>query len=284
MKAVAIISKPDKPELYHIVPEVIGWMRDHQYETYLDQESAVYVPGAIAVPREEIAALDPEFALVLGGDGTLLSASRAVAAKGVPLLATNLGSLGFLTEVPLAELYSTLDAVVAGKCPTETRTMLDCRLVREGKCIAAFDALNDAVVNKSAIARLVSIDLLIDSVFVSNYKGDGVIIATPTGSTAYSLAAGGPIVMPSVQGMVITPVCPHSLTHRPVLVHDSVEIELICQSVEQDAFLSVDGQVGQPVIDGDHILCRKSEHHVKFLRMRKTFFEVLRTKLKWGQR
>ncbi|MGA3210614.1 MAG: NAD(+)/NADH kinase [Terriglobales bacterium] len=284
MKSAAIISKPDKPELIRILPGLVAWLQSRQYRVYLDKESACYLPESEASLREEIAGLEPAFSVVLGGDGTLLSAARAVATKGIPLMAVNLGSLGFLTEVPLSELYSTLEAVDAGRCPTETRTMLDCRLVRDGKCIAEFDALNDAVVNKSAIARLVSIDLHIDGVFVSNYKADGVIIATPTGSTAYSLAAGGPVVMPSVHGMVITPVCPHSLTHRPVVVHDTVEIEMICQSVEQDAYLSVDGQVGLPVVDGDRVLCRKSEHFVKFLRMRKTFFEVLRTKLKWGQR
>jgi NAD+ kinase len=284
MKSAAIISKPEKPELFRIIPEVIDWLQDRGYRVYLDQESAVYAPGRDAFSRDEIAGLEPAFALVLGGDGTLLSAARSVASKGIPLLATNLGSLGFLTEIPLGELYSTLEAVDAGQCPTETRIMLDCRLMRGGQCIAAFDAMNDAVVNKSAIARLVSVDVHLDGVFISNYKADGVIIATPTGSTAYSLAAGGPIVVPSVAGIVITPVCPHSLTHRPLVVSDKSEIEIISRSVEQDTFLSIDGQVGLPVNDGDRILCRKSQHHAEFLRIRKTFFEVLRSKLKWGQR
>jgi NAD+ kinase len=222
--------------------------------------------------------------VVLGGDGTLLSAARAVASTDVPIIAVNLGSLGFLTEVPLSELYTTLDAVDAGECPLETRSMLRCQLVRNGECLSEYDALNDAVVNKSAISRLVSFDLYVEGVYVSNYLADGVIVSTPTGSTAYSLAAGGPILTPSVDGFVISPVCPHSLTHRPVVVRDTAEIEVVCRHVAEDAFLSIDGQVGMPILDGDRIVCRKSPYRMRLLRMRKAFFEVLRTKLKWGQR
>ena len=162
--------------------------------------------------------------------------------------------------------------------------MLHCELVREGEAVAAFDALNDAVVNHSAIARLVSFDLYIEQNFVSSYLADGVIVATPTGSTAYSLAAGGPILTPSVDAFIVTPVCPHSLTHRPLVVRDTAQVEIICRSVDHDAFLSIDGQVGVPISDGDSVVCTKSKHGVRLLRMRKTFFEVLRNKLKWGQR
>lgn len=284
MRSAAIISKPDKAELNRIVPELLQWLKERQYQVYLDEESAAYVAGQVATPRARIADNDPAFAVVLGGDGTLLSAARAVAHRGVPIIAVNLGSLGFLTEVPLSELIPTLESVDAGACPTEIRSMVHCQLLREGRALADYHALNDVVVNKSAIARLISIDLYIEGTFVSNYKADGVIVSTPTGSTAYALAAGGPILMPSVDGFVITPVCPHSLTHRPLVVRDTAEIEIVCQGVEQDAFLSVDGQVGMPVMDGDRVVCRKSDYRVKLLRMRKTFFEVLRTKLKWGQR
>ena len=222
---------------------------------------------------------------MLGGDGTLLSAARSVAHEGVPILAVNLGSLGFLTEVPLSEMYPTLEAVDSGLCPMEQRSVLDCSLFRGGECLAHHFALNDAVVNKSAISRLIDFDLLIDGAFVFNYKADGVIIATPTGSTAYSLAAGGPILMPSVESFVVTPVCPHSLTHRPLVVTDKAQIELRVETGdEEDAFLSIDGQVGVPVKQGDRVVCCRASHTVKLLRMRKTFFDVLRAKLKWGQR
>ncbi|HET8668027.1 MAG TPA: NAD(+)/NADH kinase [Terriglobales bacterium] len=283
-KTAAIISKPAKPELHTIAPELIDWLSSHDYTVIVDEETAVYAPGREAVPREQISSCKPDFAVVLGGDGTLLSAARALAKANIPILGVNLGSLGFLTEVPLSELYTTLEAVGENRCSFESRAMLHCDLVREGQCIATYNALNDAVVNKSAIARLVNFDLYVDGIFVSNYKADGVIVATPTGSTAYSLAAGGPILMPSVDAFVISPVCPHSLTHRPLVVRDTAEIQVIVRNVDEQAFLSIDGQIGMPVSDGDYVVCRKATYRIKILRMRKTFFDVLRTKLKWGQR
>lgn len=284
MKSAAIISKPSKPELARLVPEAAAWLRARGYQVWLDDESAAYAPGENGIERSVIGKHKPDFALVLGGDGTLLSAARAVAPHHVPILGVNLGSLGFLTEVPIAELYPTLEAIEAGKCACERRGMVRCELIRNGASLASWDALNDAVINKSAIARLVNFDLSLDDNFVANYKADGVIVATPTGSTAYSLAAGGPILMPSLDGMVITPVCPHSLTHRPFVVRDTIEISIVVRSAGEEAFLSIDGQVGTPLMDQDRVLCRKSEYSTQLLRMRKTFFDVLRTKLKMGQR
>jgi NAD+ kinase len=186
--------------------------------------------------------------------------------------------------VPLPDLYPTLEAVYDNRCSVESRSLAHCQLARDGTCIATYDALNDVVINKVSIARLANFDLYIDQVFVSNYKADGLIISTPTGSTAYSMAAGGPILMPSVDAFVVTPVSPHSLTHRPLVVRDSAEIVIVVKGAEEGAYLSFDGQIGMPAHDGDRVTCRKSEHRVKLLRMKKTFFDVLRTKLKWGQR
>jgi NAD+ kinase len=284
MKSAAILSKPLKPELSTILPDVLAWFRNHGYKIYLDEQTAQYTDGEPVVPRKNIGELHPDFALVLGGDGTLLSAARAVAHEGVPILAVNLGSLGFLTEVPLSEIFTTLEAVDRGQCPVEERSVLEALLIRSGECMARHFALNDVVVNKSAISRLVAFDLLIDGVFVFNYKADGVIIATPTGSTAYSLAAGGPVLMPAVEGMVVTPVCPHSLTHRPLVVTDKAQIELRVETGAEEAFLSIDGQVGVPVKQGDRVVCQRARHTVKLMRVRRTFFDVLRNKLKWGQR
>ena len=284
MKSAAIISKPSKPELAGVLPELLSWFRQRGYQLYLDQETAQYTNGEEVLSRTAIGEKHPDFALVLGGDGTLLSAARALAHEGVPILAVNLGSLGFLTEVPLNEMYSTLEAVDAGNCPSEERAVLDCSLIRGGQCLARHFALNDAVVNKSAISRLLDFDLLIDGNFVFNCKADGVIVATPTGSTAYSLAAGGPVLMPSVTSFVVTPVCPHSLTHRPLVVTDKAQIELLVETGGEAAFLSIDGQVGVPVNQGDRVICHRAGHTVRLLRMKKTFFGVLRTKLKWGQR
>lgn len=284
MKSAAILSKPAKPELVTIVPPLIAWLKDRDYSVVYDRETALYLSSDDGLPREQIAAHGPEFAIVLGGDGTLLSAARALAPSGVPILPVNLGSLGFLTEVPLDGMYSTLERVLTCRCPAEERSVLRCQLVRKGEVVAVQNALNDVVVNKSAIARLMGFDLYIDETYVFGYKADGVIISTPTGSTAYSLAAGGPVLMPSVAGFVVTPVCPHSLTHRPVVVPDNSQITVVAQSSGEEAFLTIDGQLGQPLQYGDRVVCSKSPHTVKLLRMEQAFFQVLRNKLKWGER
>ncbi len=284
MKSAAIISKPAKPELAGLLPEILAWFRAHGYKVYLDQETAAYIDGEEVVRRKAMADKHPDFALVLGGDGTLLSAARAIAHEDIPILAVNLGSLGFLTEVPISEMFATLEAVDACRCPVEERSVLDATVFRGMEQLAHHFALNDVVVNKSAISRLVDFDLIIDGAFVLHYKADGVIIATPTGSTAYSLAAGGPVLMPTVSSFVVTPVCPHALTHRPLVVNDQAQVELHVETGAEEAFLSIDGQVGMPLQQGDRVLCRKAAHTVKLMRVRRTFFDVLRTKLKWGQR
>src|SRR5215471_18118769 len=210
MKSAAIISKPWKQELAGILPELLSWFRQRGYQIYLDEETARYTNGERVVSREEIGKLHPDLALVLGGDGTMLSAASAVAHEGIPILAVNLGSLGFLTEIPLNELYVALEAVDQGQGPVELRSVLQCHLMRGEECISQNFALNDVGVNKRAIPRLGEFDLYTQDNFVLQQKADGVIIATPTGSTAYSLAAGGPVMMPSVEAFVVTPVCPHS--------------------------------------------------------------------------
>jgi NAD+ kinase len=223
-------------------------------------------------------------ALVLGGDGTLLSAARAVAKVGTLILGVNLGTLGFMTELQLFDLYPALEAIEKEGYIIDSRSMLSCSLVRGGETIATHVALNELVVSKSAIARLNHFELFVDAEFVSSYKADALIVATPTGSTAYSLGAGGPILEPDVDAFVITPVSPHGLTHRPVVVRDTVEIEIQVHTGDEEAYLSLDGQVGMPTRNGDIVRCVKAEHSAKLLRFRKTFFEVLATKLKWGER
>jgi len=283
-KSVAIISKPAKPELAQILPALFDWFASHGYKVLIDKETSSYANGPHVVARPEIGSQSLDFVVVLGGDGTLLSTSRAVAKAGIPILGVNLGTLGFLTEVPLAELYEALEEVDQKRATVESRSLLQCDLFRSGKSAMSYAALNDVIVNKSALARLNDYDLFIDKAFVTEYKADGLIISTPTGSTAYSMAAGGPILMPSVDAFVITPVSPHSLTHRPLVVRDSVEIEIVVKTGDEEAYLSVDGQVGMPVRDGDRVVCRKADYKVQLMRIRRAFFEVLRTKLKWGQR
>jgi NAD+ kinase len=283
-KSAGIISKPNKPELAGIVPDLLAWFRHHDYQVVVDPETAGHAAGVEVLAREDMASRPLKFVVVLGGDGTLLSAARAVAKAGIPVLGVNLGALGFLTEVPLENLYTTLQSIEDSCCNLETRSMVHCDVLRQDTAVAQYDALNDVVVGKATIARLNHCDVYVDHLFVSRYQADSLIVSSPTGSTAYSLAAGGPILMPSVEAFVITPVSAHSLTHRPLVVRDTAEIEIVVKTGEDEAYLSVDGQIGMPVFDGDRVHCRKSEYQVKLLHLQGTFFDVLRTKLKWGQR
>lgn len=282
-KVAGIVSKPGKPELSKLVPELLSWFREHHYQVVVDRETAPHVSGVEVVERAEMGARPLSFVVVLGGDGTLLSTARAVCKAGIPVLGVNLGSLGFLTEVRLDQLYPTLEGIEKSCCNVEARSMVRCEVTREDSIVASYDALNDIVVGKGTISRLNHCDVYVDGVFVSSYKADSLIVSTPTGSTAYSLAAGGPILMPTVQALVVTPVSAHSLTHRPLVVPDTSEIGLVVNTGADEAYMSVDGQVGMPMYDGDRVLCRKSEHQVKLLHIQGTFFDVLRAKLKWGQ-
>lgn len=283
-KLVAIISKPGQLEIGKIMPRLDDWLREHEFAVIVDRETAEQAQGFEVVERNDIARHNPELAIVLGGDGTLLAAARALSKAGVPILAVNLGSLGFLTEVPLSELFPVLDAIHHRKSRQDHRSMVHCQLLRKKTCIGNWDALNDVVVNKSTIARIADFDVEVDGAFVSNYKADALIIATPTGSTAYSLAAGGPILAPEVTAFVITPVSPHALTNRPLVVPDSARIAIQVNSAE-GMFLTVDGQVGMPLEKDDRVECCKSSIQVQLHRQRNTtFFDVLRQKLKWGQR
>jgi NAD+ kinase len=283
-KSVGIISKPEKPELAPIVQELLAWFRKHDYKVVVDPYTATHATGIEVVEREAMAARVLNFVVVLGGDGTLLAAARAVSNADIPILGVNLGTLGFLTEVPREELFSTLEGIEQSCCNIEVRSMVHCKVMRKDACVAEYHALNDVVVGKGTIARLNHCDLYINHEFVSSYQADSIIVSTPTGSTAYSLAAGGPILMPAVDAFVITPVSAHSLTHRPLVIRDSAEIELVAKTGDEEAYMSIDGQVGMPIYNGDRVLCRKSQYQVKLLRIKGTFFDVLHSKLKWGQR
>jgi len=283
-KLAAIISRTAREEVARTVPELLAWLHAHGYEVIVDEETAKYSNGEEEVPRSQMSSRPLDLVVVLGGDGTLLSAARATAPIDVPLLGVNLGSLGFLTDVPLSSLFPMLDQIVHGRAAVEQRSLMQCDLLRGEQTLGSHLVFNDAVVNKTALARLNNYDLFVDQVFVSSYRADGMIVATPTGSTAYSLSAGGPVLMPTVNAFVITPVAPHSLTHRPLVVPDSAVIELVLRSDEEVAYLSLDGQPGLDLRDGDRVRCRRSEHSVSLFRTDHDFFHVLRTKLKWGER
>ena len=225
----------------------------------------------------------PELCLALGGDGTLLTAARHAGVRGTPLLGINLGSLGFLTSHPSEQAAEVIAAYFKGSFSAETRTMISAQVVRGGEVLPGRPVLNDAVLVKGLAARMMEFRVQIDGGDAAHLRADGLIVATPTGSTAYSLAAGGPVLMPSVDAILLTPICPHSLTHRPLVVGGDARISVRLNS-GADGVLSVDGQVGMPVAQGDQIDCCKAAYRVRILRMRRSFFDILRSRLRWGQR
>ncbi len=284
MYKAAIISKPQKPEVATLLPQLIEWLSSHNYEALLDTDSAAYLnqPG---VDRRILAAEEPDLVIVLGGDGTLLSASRAFARTHTPILSVNLGSLGFLTEIPLSDLYTTLENWMKGVADIDIRAMMHAALIRDGKVIREFDALNDVVVAKGTIARMADYTIRIDEQLVATFRADGVIVSTPTGSTAYNLAANGPIVMPSVSCMLVTPICPHLLTIRPMVMPGDSSISITVEGVPNQIVLTVDGQEAVDLQLGDEVRCCRSTSAVRLLRLHPNgLFSVLRSKLKWGVR
>jgi NAD+ kinase len=283
IRVVGIMAKPGIPHATAIVRELVEWLKARGIETRLDEAAAAYI-GAPDLPREQVPE-GTQLVIVLGGDGTLLAAARAVAGRVIPLFPVNLGGLGFLTAITLEQLYPELERALRGEQRVVPRRMLHGELVRDGKILKSYEALNDVVIAKTQIARMIDLETYVDSQYVSTFKADGLIVATPTGSTAYSLSAGGPIVYPAVSALCITPVCPHMLTNRPVLVAETSVIEIICQALDKEAFLTVDGQVGEPLHHDDHVVCKSSQHSVHLIRPPKMFFfDVLRQKLKWGER
>lgn len=286
MPKAAIISKPQKPELCEILAELLEWFEARGYECVLDPESAGYLNRRQdAVERPEMPRHNPQICVTLGGDGTLLSAARAFAHTETPILGCNLGSLGFLTEVPLTELFPTLDAWKKGAAIIDSRNMMHAELLRHNQAPREWLALNDVVLAKGAIARMGEFMVELDGQFVARFRADGVIVSTPTGSTAYSLAADGPILIPSLDAMVLTAICPHLLTIRPIVVPGTSEITVTVDVVPHETYLTVDGQEAVELLLNDRIRCRRSERCVKLLRLRPNgIFNVLRAKLSWGER
>jgi NAD+ kinase len=285
MPKAAIISKPQKPELEQVLPELTQWLTSHGFEYIVDPESANYLGSTNAIERLFMPEQSPDIVVMLGGDGTLLAAARAFAFTQTPILAVNLGSLGFLTETPLGELYAALEAWLAGTAIIEQRNLMHAELHRDGRLFRQWEALNDVVAAKGAIARMGDFGIELDGQFVARFRADGVIVSTPTGSTAYNLAAAGPILMPNVDAMVITAICPHLLTIRPIVVPGSAAVCVSVDSVPHETYLTVDGQEAVELLLGDRIDCRRSTHSVHLLRLYPNgLFNVLRSKLSWGER
>jgi NAD+ kinase len=283
LRTVGLVSKPNAPAAVAIVPRLLQWLSDHGISARIDQQTAVYSGGA-GIPRVEV----PEgcdLIIVLGGDGTLLSAVRAIGRREIPLFPVNLGGLGFLTAITEDELFPELERALRGEHRVARRKLLNAEVVREGRVVGTFDALNDAVLTKADIARMIDLDVWVDEQLVCAYKADGLIICTPTGSTAYSLSAGGPIIFPSVPAICLTPICPHTLTNRPVLVPETSRIRVVSRSPDASVYLTIDGQVGTPIRERDSLVCQTTQYSLHLIRPpRQMFFDVLRQKLKWGER
>ena len=285
MVRIAIVCKPAKEELTRLLPELIGWLRQRGYEPLLDEEAGKYTAAAPVVERAQMPASAPGLVIVLGGDGTLLSVARIFAATGTPILSVNLGYLGFLTEVRLADLYATLEGWCTNCYEEDKRAMLHAELWRDGQLHSSFEALNDVVVSKGDIARMGEFAVELDGKKVAGFRADGVIVSTPTGSTAYTLAANGPILTPDVDALVVTPICPHLLTLRPIVVRGDARLTVRVVGIPTTALLTVDGQVAVELLRGDEVRCRRSSNSVKLVRLSEgSFFEVLRSKLSWGER
>ena len=290
MRPVAIISKPQKEELSTVLPELVAWMRQHDYEPILDHVSGSYLrttpvdltstetaanglPADVRiVPRHELPAQNPVLVVVLGGDGTLLAAARTFARTEVPILSVNLGALGFLTEVRLGDLYTTLEGWQNGCCAIDGRALLHTEVIRGGALYKEYLALNDVVIAKGAIARMGDFSVHLFEQLAASFRADGVIISTPTGSTAYNLAANGPILAPYVDALVITPICPHLLTIRPMVVRGDSHVTVSVEGIPDLTFLTVDGQEAFQLRVGDKVCCRRSEHSVHLVRLGATGF------------
>lgn len=283
MKKIGIIGKTGKTEPSEILKGLLPWLRERGYEVFIDVETAsrLNMEGTL---RSRIPSL-VDMIIVLGGDGTMISVSRLVADKGIPILGVNIGGLGFLTAVQKDELYNVLEMVLNEKCTIEERIMLSACVQRHGECIAEFVVMNDVVVNKGALARIIDLETYIDHIYVATFKADGLIVSTPTGSTAYALSAGGPILYPTLNSVIIAPICPHTLTNRPIVMPDHITIEVVLKSETEDVFLTLDGQVGFSLRRDDIVEIKKSRYITKiFIPCERDYFQILRNKLKWGER
>jgi len=266
-----------------VVPELIAWLEARSIKVRMDPETAAYAGRGKGCDRDFVAE-GAQLLIVLGGDGTLLSAARASGGRDIPLFAVNLGNLGFLTAIKVEELYPQLERVLEGDYLVGRRRMLHAELWRGDSLCCSYEALNDITLAKSEIARMIDLEVAVDGHPMSVYKADGLIVATPTGSTAYSLSAGGPVVFPTVAALCITPICPHTLTQRPVIVPEEAVIRVTLLG-GTNTYLTVDGQLGELLKAGDHVVCRRSEKTVGLVHQPDLlFFDVLREKLKWGGR
>lgn len=284
LKRVGIFAKKSHPEVERIAGFVAQRFLREGIDVLLEDGLAEQIGQVNGYAGEDIPA-QVDLVLVLGGDGTLISVARLVGEHQVPIVGVNLGQLGFLTEITQEELPEMLDLLIAGQYTISDRMMIDAFIHRDGKVVGKYTVLNDAVINKGALARIIDMDTYVDGRHLSTYKADGLIISTPTGSTGYSLAAGGPIIYPEINSLLITPICPHMLTNRPVVIWSRSIIEVEVKFQDDVVFFTADGQVGHKLLPGDRVEIRRSETRTRLVcSPTREYFQILRTKLSWGER
>lgn len=282
---VGLFAKTRRTDFAGQFKEVLDWFRSRNCDTLVENRvvESYALEGVSGVEGYKIPR-QADVIVVFGGDGTMLSVARLVRDQKCPILGVNLGSLGFMTETTVDRLYLNLKALLEGNYGVEERCMLQAEVLKGSRVVETHHALNDVVINKAALARVISVDAYFDESFIANFVADGVIVATPTGSTAYSLSAGGPIVHPSLESILITPICPHTLTNRPLVIPPSHKIRFVLRSGE-DVMLTIDGQVGVNLEEGDEFVCTRSPYRIQLVRPSgRTFFHVLREKMKWAKR
>lgn len=283
MTKIGIIAKAGRPEPIEIVREFLAWLRGKDVKVFVEKSIANSL-NINGFNRSEIPNL-VDVVIVFGGDGTMLSVARLVCSKEVPIIGVNVGGLGFITEVQKSEMYEVMEQIFAGKWEIENRLMLNAQVHRQGGKVAEYTLLNDVVINKGALARIIDLETSINGAYVTNFMADGLIVSTPTGSTAYCLSAGGPILYPSLESIVLIPICPHTLTNRPIVLPDNVLIEITLKSHAEGVYLTLDGQEGFPLNQGDAVVIEKSLCKTRLvIPHERDFFQILRTKLKWGER
>ncbi|MCH7646771.1 MAG: NAD(+)/NADH kinase [Nitrospinae bacterium] len=284
MKSIGIISKPHHAEAKRVLEGLVPWLAERGKSVVMDVDTASLVGETTGVEKDR---LPDEVAMiiVLGGDGTFLSVARLTEGRDVPLLGVNLGGLGFLTEVTQEQIFETLGEIFEGNYGVGERLLLQAHVHRDDERIAEYRALNDVVINKGALARIISLETYVNGAYVNTFAADGIIISTPTGSTAYNLAAGGPILSPELGALIINPICPHTLTNRPLVLPEDVTVEVVLKAEGEDVLLTLDGQVGFALRYDDVVEVRKAPETVKLIEPpRRNYFQVLRTKLRWGER
>lgn len=280
---IGLFGNETKEELPRAIADIVQRCVRSGVEVIVSEDLAGISPAGVRSLRDQDLVQNTQLIIALGGDGTMLRAARLLGTSGVPLLGVNLGSLGYLTDVPLERLGEALDRVLAADYHLETRSRVYCSLLRDGQPIATHRALNDMVVNMGPLPRALDMELFLDDFAVGKFLGDGIIVSTPTGSTAYNLSAGGPICHWAVAGLLITPICPHSLGLRPVIVSEGTRIELLLHQTGEGAVLAADGQKSEVLRNGDRLAFRQSNREVNLVKFPDSnFFAVMRHKLNWG--